>query len=160
MAVLRNTAQGVISPMAAAQFRIRNHLLRRLPRRCLYSTDSAGTVRVTFIDKDGKTEFPIDAPIGKSVLEIAHDNKIDLEGACEASLACSTCHVILDKEYFDKLPAPVEEEEDMLDLAFGLTETSRLGCQIKITPELEGMRLKLPPATRNMSVDGYKPPHH
>ncbi|ELR15659.1 adrenodoxinlike ferredoxin 2 [Acanthamoeba castellanii str. Neff] len=117
----------------------------------LYSADadSKKTVHVTFIDKDG-TEIPLEAPVGKSVLELAHDNKIDLEGACEASLACSTCHVILDKEYYDKLPAPVEEEEDMLDLAFGLTETSRLGCQIIISPELEGIRLKLPPATRNM----------
>lgn len=80
------------------------------------------TVRVIFVDKDG-TEIPVDAPIGQHILEVAHANNIDLEGACEASLACSTCHVILDKEYYDKLPLPVEDEEDMLDLAFGLTET-------------------------------------
>ena len=80
-------------------------------------------------------------------------NKIDLEGACEGSLACSTCHVIVDEEWFDKLDEASEEEEDMLDLAFGLTHTSRLGCQIKMTDELDGIRLTLPSATRNMLVD-------
>lgn len=90
---------------------------------------------------------------GQSILEVAHDNNIDLEGACEGSLACSTCHVILDQETYDKLEPPTDEENDMLDLAFGLTETSRLGCQIKLSKELEGMRVKLPSATRNISVN-------
>lgn len=63
------------------------------------------------------------ARAGQHLLEVAHENDIDLEGACEASLACSTCHVILEDEFFDKLPEPVEEEEDMLDLAYGLTDT-------------------------------------
>jgi 2Fe-2S ferredoxin len=87
------------------------------------------------------------------VLEIAHRNGIDLEGACEGSLACSTCHVIVDKAWYDKLGAASEDEEDMLDLAFGLTHTSRLGCQIRITPELDGLTVRLPAATRNMMVD-------
>lgn len=108
--------------------------------------------KITFILQDG-TEKEVEAPIGLSVLEIAHKNNIDLEGACEGSLACSTCHVIVDKEYFEKLNEPSEDEEDMLDLAFGLTHTSRLGCQIKITEELDGLRVKLPAATRNMMVD-------
>ncbi len=60
-------------------------------------------------------------------------NDVELEGACEASLACSTCHVILPKKIYDNLTPPVDEEEDLLDLAFGLTPTSRLGCQVKIT---------------------------
>ncbi|MSP51570.1 MAG: 2Fe-2S iron-sulfur cluster binding domain-containing protein [Alphaproteobacteria bacterium] len=107
--------------------------------------------KMTFVNKDG-SELTVDAPLGLSVLEIAHRNKVDLEGACEGSLACSTCHVLVDLAYYKKLPSATEEEEDMLDLAFGLTHTSRLGCQIIITPELEGLKVKLPAATRNMQV--------
>jgi 2Fe-2S ferredoxin len=108
--------------------------------------------KMIFILNDG-TEKEVDAPIGLSVLEIAHKNDIDLEGACEGSLACSTCHVIIDETYFDMLKEPSEDEEDMLDLAFGLTHTSRLGCQIKMTEELDGLKVRLPSATRNMMVD-------
>ena len=96
-------------------------------------------------------EVEIDAPIGLSILEIAHQNNIDLEGACEGSLACATCHVIVEKKYFDMLEPATEPEEDMLDLAFGLTHTSRLGCQIIMMDELDGIRLKLPSATRNIA---------
>ena len=109
--------------------------------------------KITFVSADGSTRKEVDAPLGLSVLEIAHRNDIDLEGACEGSLACSTCHVIVDPEYFDLLPEPKEEEEDMLDLAWGLTHTSRLGCQIIITEELDGLTVTLPAATRNMMVD-------
>ncbi len=108
--------------------------------------------KIIFIEPDGK-EKTIDAQNGLSLLEVAHSNGIDLEGACEGSLACSTCHVILEKEFFDSLPDPSEEEEDMLDLAFGLTHTSRLGCQIIINEKLEGMKVKIPTGTRNMSVE-------
>jgi 2Fe-2S ferredoxin len=107
---------------------------------------------MVFVEKDG-TRKQVDAPVGLSVLEIAHRNKIDLEGACEGSLACSTCHVIVDSEWYDLLPSASEDEEDMLDLAFGLTHTSRLGCQIIITEELDGLTVQLPAATRNMMVD-------
>lgn len=106
---------------------------------------------IHFIKPDGE-KITIDAPVGLSVLEIAHQNNIDLEGACEGSLACSTCHVIVDESWFDVLPSASEDEEDMLDLAFGLTHTSRLGCQIIITEELDGLTLKLPAATRNMML--------
>ena len=81
---------------------------------------------------------------------MAHSNNIDLEGACEGSLACSTCHLIIDDEWFTKLPAPEEDEEDMLDLAFGLTKTSRLGCQIIMTDELDGIVVKIPKGSRNL----------
>src|SRR5271170_6322011 len=107
--------------------------------------------KMTFISPDGK-RLEVDAPIGLSVLEIAHKNKIDLEGACEGSLACSTCHVIVAPEWFDKLKTAEEGEEDMLDLAFGLTHTSRLGCQIIITEKLDGLTVSLPAATRNMMI--------
>jgi ferredoxin, 2Fe-2S len=109
--------------------------------------------KMTFLSADGKTRREVEAPLGLSVLEIAHRNGIDLEGACEGSLACSTCHVIVDADWFDQLDESTEEEEDMLDLAFGLTHTSRLGCQIKMTDELDGLTVRLPTATRNMMVD-------
>ena len=106
---------------------------------------------IHFIKPDGE-KITVDAPLGLSVLEIAHQNDIDLEGACEGSLACSTCHVVVDEAWFEVLPTATEDEEDMLDLAFGLTITSRLGCQIIITEELDGLTLKLPTATRNMML--------
>lgn len=107
--------------------------------------------RVTFIDPDG-TRHEIDAPAGLSLLEIAHRHGIDLEGACEGSLACSTCHLIVDSAWFDKLEEIEEDEEDMLDLAFGLTKTSRLGCQIIMTEALDGLVVRLPEGTNNMML--------
>ena len=104
---------------------------------------------MTFVEPNG-TRHEVDAPVGLSVLEIAHSNNIDLEGACEGSLACSTCHVVVDNEDFERLAEPTEDEEDMLDLAFGLTRTSRLGCQIIMSEELDGLTVSLPSETRNM----------
>jgi len=105
--------------------------------------------KMTFIQRDGSRR-EVEAPVGLSVLEIAHRNDIDIEGACEGSLACSTCHVIVDAEWYELLKDATEDEEDMLDLAFGLTQTSRLGCQIIMTEELDGLTVRLPQATRNM----------
>nr|AFK41730.1 unknown [Lotus japonicus] len=118
------------------------------------------TISVTFVDKDGEEKL-IKVPVGMSMLEAAHENDIELEGACEGSLACSTCHVIImDVEQYNKLEDPTDEENDMLDLAFGLTETSRLGCQVIAKPELDGIRLAIPAATRNFAVDGFVPKPH
>merc|ERR1712032_894137 len=83
-----------------------------------------------------------------------------LAGACECSIACSTCHVILEDEVYDRLEEPEEEEDDMLDLAFGLTPTSRLGCQIIVTEDMDNITVDLPAATRNMYVDGHVPQPH
>ncbi|HEX4193551.1 MAG TPA: ferredoxin family 2Fe-2S iron-sulfur cluster binding protein [Stellaceae bacterium] len=107
--------------------------------------------KMIFIQRDGSRR-EVEAPIGLSVLEIAHRNDIDIEGACEGSLACSTCHVIVDPEWYELLKDATEDEEDMLDLAFGLTQTSRLGCQIIMTEELDGLTVRLPQATRNMMI--------
>lgn len=104
--------------------------------------------KMTFIQTDG-TRNEVDAPLGLSVLEVAHKHGFDLEGACEGSLACSTCHVIVEPEWYDILPDATEDEEDMLDLAFGLTKTSRLGCQIIVTEELDGLTVRLPGGSRN-----------
>ncbi|PZP83678.1 MAG: 2Fe-2S ferredoxin [Azospirillum brasilense] len=108
--------------------------------------------KVIFAYQDGH-EKVVEAPNGISLLEVAHKNEIPLEGACEGSLACSTCHVVIDESFYDKLPPATDDEEDMLDLAFGLTHTSRLGCQIMMNDSLDGLKVKLPAATRNMMVD-------
>ncbi len=108
--------------------------------------------KITFIYTDGH-EQTVDVPSGISVLEAAHKYSVPLEGACEGSLACSTCHVIVAPEWYDKLKTASEDEEDMLDLAFGLTHTSRLGCQIMMSDALDGIRVSLPSATRNIMVD-------
>ena len=105
--------------------------------------------KMIFIERGG-VRREVEAPVGLSVLEIAHRNGIDIEGACEGSLACSTCHIIVDPEWYELLKDATEDEEDMLDLAFGLTQTSRLGCQIIMTEELDGLTVTLPAATRNM----------
>ena len=107
--------------------------------------------KINFIQKDGSTKT-VDAPNGISLLEVAHQNDVDLEGACEGSLACSTCHLIVAPEFYGKLPKATEEEEDMLDLAFGLCQTSRLGCQIMVNDSVDGLTVSLPAATRNMKV--------
>ena len=104
--------------------------------------------KITFINADG-SRLEVEAPVGLSILEIAHRHNVDLEGACEGSLACSTCHVVVDPEWYELLPAAKEDEEDMLDLAFGLSRTSRLGCQIIITEELDGLTVSLPGGSRN-----------
>jgi len=105
--------------------------------------------KIIFIERDG-TRRELDVPVGMSVMEVARRHEVDIEGACEGSLACSTCHVIVDPEWYGRLREASEEEEDMLDLAFNLTRTSRLGCQIIITEELDGLTVQLPAATRNL----------
>jgi 2Fe-2S ferredoxin len=106
-------------------------------------------VTIVFVVSGKAKQFKV--PVGTTVLEAAHQNDISLEGACEGSLACSTCHVIVDPKYYNILPCPTEDEEDMLDLAFGLTSTSRLGCQIVMNQELDGLVVYVPNETRNIS---------
>lgn len=126
-------------------------------------------LHVTFIDKDGDShEFEVAE--GNNLLDIAQANDLEMEGACGGSCACSTCHVIVqDEDLYDKIPEADDDEvgayfahdykevanhvqNDMLDLAFGLTETSRLGCQIKMTKDIDGIVVKLPSMTRNMQA--------
>jgi 2Fe-2S ferredoxin len=108
--------------------------------------------KMVFIENDGNRK-EVDAPNGLSVMEIAHRHGVDIEGACDGSLACSTCHVIVEPAWAAKLDEPSEDEEDMLDLAFGLTETSRLGCQIIMSEALDGLTVELPKETHNMLLD-------
>ena len=99
--------------------------------------------RIVFIEADGNRK-EVDAPLGLSIMEVAHKFDIDIEGACEGSLACATCHVIVQPSWYERLDEPSEDEEDMLDLAFDLQQTSRLGCQIVVTEEMEGLIVALP----------------
>ncbi len=106
--------------------------------------------KMTFVSADGKERKEVDVTVGLSILDVAHRHGIDIEGACEGCMACSTCHVIVDEAWFEKLDQAEEDETDMLDMAFGLTPTSRLGCQVTITEELDGIVVQLPSETRNM----------
>lgn len=105
--------------------------------------------QITFIERDGRHRV-VDAPVGATLLAVARLHGIDIEGACDGSLSCSTCHLIVDAEDADRLLPPTGDEEDMLDLAWGLTPNSRLGCQIRVTEELDGITVTLPGETRNM----------
>ncbi|KAM4808379.1 LOW QUALITY PROTEIN: ferredoxin-2, mitochondrial-like [Rhinophrynus dorsalis] len=117
------------------------------------------TVDIVFVDRSGR-RIPVKGKVGESVLYVAHRHDIDLEGACESSLACSTCHVYVSTEFFDKLPEPDEREDDMLDMAPMLQENSRLGCQIILSKDLNGAEFTLPKITRNFYVDGHVPKPH
>jgi len=121
--------------------------------------DAHSRIQITFRDAQGRDIKTVEANEGDDILSIAHEYDIDLEGACERSIACSTCHVILEEDVYFQLDEPSDDENDMLDLAFGLTDTSRLGCQVYVTKALDGMVVQLPAATRNMYVDGAKPGH-
>lgn len=112
-------------------------------------------LHVTFILKDNSSHRVAVAP-GTNLLDIAQSEDLDMEGACGGSCACSTCHVIVeDQAKYDAMPEPDDDENDMLDLAFGLTETSRLGCQVKMTKELDGVRVRLPSMTRNLQASDF-----
>lgn len=107
-------------------------------------------LKIYFKFPNGTTrEF--DAEIGQSLLDIAKKHDIDeIEGACGGALACATCHVIVDPAWYGKLPPVSMEESDMLELASGLTKTSRLGCQIKLTEALNGLTVRLPPSIKSL----------
>lgn len=107
-------------------------------------------MRVTFIHADGKGRTEAEAHSGDILLTVAQAHLMPLEGTCEGQMACSTCHVIVAKEDFGRLPDASEMEEDMLDLAAGVRRTSRLSCQIVLTDDLDGLTVHIPPESRNM----------
>ena len=123
-----------------------------LPQIILTST----RLSITFIDKLQHHHTFLVAP-GDTLMDIAQANDLDMEGACGGSCACSTCHIVVeDADMYDKMPEPDDEENDMLDLAFGLTETSRLGCQVKMSKELDGVVVRLPKITRNLQASDFE----
>lgn len=106
-------------------------------------------IRVRFVGSDGVTREAT-ANAGDRLLEVAQNDGQPLEGTCEGQMACSTCHVLIAAEDFGRLSAASEDEEDMLDLAIGASRTSRLACQIILTPELDGLTIRMPPQHRDM----------
>ena len=107
-------------------------------------------IRVRFESADGQTVSEAEGQEGLSVLEVGQAIGQPLEGTCEGQMACSTCHVIVDPEWFSMLPKASEDEEDMLDLAACATRHSRLACQILLTKALDGLTVRIPPESRNM----------
>ncbi|MEM1196271.1 MAG: 2Fe-2S iron-sulfur cluster-binding protein [Pseudomonadota bacterium] len=101
------------------------------------------SVTVTFIDPRGQAVAASARP-GDSLLRAGQAAGLPLEGTCEGQMACSTCHVVVAAEWFDTLPRSSEEEEDMLDFAAGVRRTSRLACQVELTPELDGLTVNVP----------------
>lgn len=102
-------------------------------------------ITVNFLNRDGET-FTVKAKVGETLLDTVIDNDVDIDGfgACEGTLACSTCHLVFDEDVYESLPEKLDEEEDMLDLAYGLEDTSRLGCQICLTKEMDNMIARVP----------------
>jgi ferredoxin len=107
-------------------------------------------VKVSFISPDGEFTQTVEAEEGAILLEVAQAAGQPLEGTCEGQMACSTCHVIVAKDWFDKLPSAIEDEEDMLDLASGARRTSRLSCQIVLSGDMDGLVVHIPAESRNM----------
>ncbi|KAM4754580.1 LOW QUALITY PROTEIN: ferredoxin-2, mitochondrial [Cyanocitta cristata] len=153
------------APMAAASGgSVTRRLLRGVSRSlsgggAAAEEPEAAVVNVVFVDREGR-QVPVRGRVGDNVLHLAQRHGLELEGACEASLACSTCHVYISEPHLSRLPAPDEREEDLLDQAPLLQENSRLGCQVLLSPALEGARIVLPRVTRNFYVDGHVPKPH
>jgi len=104
---------------------------------------------VRFLKSDGTLDKEVEAKSGQRLLDVAWAAREPLEGACEGVMACSTCHVIVEAKDFENLPAATEEEEDLLDLAAHATRTSRLACQIILTPDMETLTVRIPASARN-----------
>ena len=107
-------------------------------------------MKVTFLTSEGDSVEAI-GEAGDSLLRVAQAAGMPLEGTCEGQMACSTCHVVVDKDWFDRLPHASEEEEDMLDLAAGVRRTSRLSCQIVLAEGLDGLTVTIPATSHDMS---------
>jgi len=108
-------------------------------------------VDVLFVNIDG-SRVSAQAEPGSRLLEVAQNAGMPLEGTCEGQMACSTCHVIISPDWFDKLIPASDDEEDMLDLAAGVTRTSRLSCQIQLTDALDGIAVRIPGVVRDMQI--------
>jgi ferredoxin len=104
---------------------------------------------VRFLKADGTLDKEVDAAPGQRLLDVAWAARERLEGACEGVMACSTCHVIVDADDFERLPPASEEEEDLLDLAAHARRTSRLACQIILTDEMNVLTVTVPPSATN-----------
>ena len=104
---------------------------------------------VRFLKPDGTLDKEVEAEAGQRLLDVAWAAREPLEGACEGVMACSTCHVIVEAEDFERLPQASEEEEDLLDLAAHATRTSRLACQIILTADMKSLTVRIPANVTN-----------
>ena len=123
-----------------------------LSQKMFYS--SKDFIKFSIIDKN--KEIPLQALKGEKLLDVCKKNNINIIGACEGGCACATCHVILDKNLYEKIPPPSEKEEDKLDEAFELTPTSRLACQVLIDENFSGTKIKLPFRQKNVDLNILK----
>ncbi len=103
-------------------------------------------MKIIFTARDGSVDTAEGQP-GQRLLDVAQAAGQPLEGTCDGQMACATCHVIVDPADFARLPGATADEEDMLDLAPGATRTSRLACQIRLDPTLDGLRVRIPPGS-------------
>jgi len=117
-----------------------------LPRR-----RESDVVKVCFVGPKGE-RLEAEAQAGSRLLEVAQGAGMPLEGTCEGQMACSTCHVIVGEAWFGKLGAATADEEDMLDLAAGVTRHSRLSCQIELTEDLDGIEVHIPKVSHDMQI--------
>lgn len=117
-----------------------------LPRR-----RESDLLSIRFVTADGKN-VDVEAQVGASLLDVAQGIGMPLEGTCEGQMACSTCHVIVADQWFERLPEPSMEEEDMLDLAAGVSRTSRLACQIRLTEAMDGLVIRIPGVSHDMQI--------
>ncbi|XP_042538861.1 adrenodoxin, mitochondrial [Dipodomys spectabilis] len=119
-------------------------------------SSSEDKITIHFINRDGET-LTTKGKIGDSLLDVVIENNLDIDGfgACEGTLACSTCHLIFEDHIYEKLDPITDEENDMLDLAYGLTDRSRLGCQVCLTKAMDNMTVRVPDAVADarQSVD-------
>lgn len=106
-------------------------------------------MNIRFVTPQGEI-VSTDADEGARLLEVGQAAGMPLEGTCEGQMACSTCHVIVSPDWFEKLSPASADEEDMLDLAAGVARTSRLSCQIQLSGELDGLTVKIPGVSRDM----------
>lgn len=121
------------------------------PKRMLSDNQGKDKITINWKNKDGSFTAT-QTTIGSNLLSVALEFKVDLgEGGCKGNCGCSTCHVILEDEVYDSLEEPSEEEENMLDAALDLTTTSRLGCQVCIGKEHDGILVTLPLTYKKLS---------
>ncbi|XP_014007533.1 adrenodoxin [Salmo salar] len=146
-----NTTSGSLSlaGQRMASIRVRDFSTNTQPLR------ADNKVTVHFINRDGE-KISVKGSPGDSLLDVIIDQDLDFDGfgACEGTLACSTCHLIFEEDVYNQLGPITDEEMDMLDLAYGLTDTSRLGCQICLTRSLEGMTARVPESVADIRQSG------
>ena len=108
-------------------------------------------IKIVFVTCDDN-RVEAEAEPGTALLDLAQATGMPLEGTCEGQMACSTCHVIVERSWFGRLPVASPDEEDMLDLAAGVTATSRLACQVRLTETLDGLEVRIPQVSHDMQV--------